>query len=202
MCLLPISLYSGCSGQYQSCPVCLGCSRSWNNCVMDAKSDIAALKPTAARTVDRELNWTWLDTWQTTTWNLPSYGAAQCHGAPYGRYAAGLHDHLRLAHAVPASMRTTNLGKWFPPWTVTRQMWSDALNPRLSRTREFRQTCCSLVSVATRWSTTLMKGISHVSLRGSYLDNLRTSLRSLRLWAGGDRTNHSAARLAGCALPI
>ena len=41
-------------------------------------------------------------------------------------------DHLRLAHAVPASVKTANLGKWFLPWTVKRQTWSDALNPRIS----------------------------------------------------------------------
>ena len=38
--------------------------------------------------------------------------------------------HLHLAHTIPASVRTANLGKWFPPWTVTRQTWKDALNPR------------------------------------------------------------------------
>ena len=30
-------------------------------------------------------------------------------------------DHLRLAHAVPASVRTANLGKWLPSWTVKHQ---------------------------------------------------------------------------------
>ena len=49
-------------------------------------------------------------------------------------------DHLRLAHAVPASVKTTNLGKWLPPWTVKQQTWCNALNPRIagvSRTERF-----------------------------------------------------------------
>ena len=41
-------------------------------------------------------------------------------------------DHLRLAHAVPATVKVANLGKWFPPWTVSREMWCDALKPRIS----------------------------------------------------------------------
>ena len=41
-------------------------------------------------------------------------------------------DHLRLTHAVSAPVKTANLGKWFPPWTVRWQTWSDALNPRIS----------------------------------------------------------------------
>ena len=55
MYLWLIYLYSGCSGQYQSC---LGCSHSWNNFVTPAKSNIAALKLTAARSVGRKSNWT------------------------------------------------------------------------------------------------------------------------------------------------
>ena len=41
-------------------------------------------------------------------------------------------DHLRLAHAVPATMKAANLGKLFPPWTVSREIWRDALKPRIS----------------------------------------------------------------------
>ena len=78
-------------------------------------------------------------------------------------------DHLRLAHAVPASVRTENLGKWFPPWTVKRQTWSEPLK-RISGV----STCLLLYSECGhplvhhyRVST---KGISHFS----YLDDIRT----------------------------
>ena len=70
-------------------------------------------------------------------------------------------DHLRLTHAVPASVKTANLGKWFPPWTVKCQTWNDALNPRISN---------YLMIVVPRWSTTI------VFLQGGYRvsPNLRT----------------------------
>ena len=41
-------------------------------------------------------------------------------------------DHLRLAHAVPETVKAANLGKWFPAWTVSRETWRDALNRHIS----------------------------------------------------------------------
>ena len=38
-------------------------------------------------------------------------------------------DHLRQAHAVPATVKAANLGIWFPPWTVSRL---EALKPHIS----------------------------------------------------------------------
>ena len=38
-------------------------------------------------------------------------------------------DHLRKAHAVPKEVKTANMGQWFPPWTVRRQVWTNALKP-------------------------------------------------------------------------
>ena len=39
--------------------------------------------------------------------------------------------HLRQAHAVPHIVRAANLGKWFPPWTVSREKWREALLPQV-----------------------------------------------------------------------
>ena len=36
-------------------------------------------------------------------------------------------DHIRLAHTVPATVKAANLGRWFPPWTVSRDKWREAL---------------------------------------------------------------------------
>ena len=43
-------------------------------------------------------------------------------------------DHLRVAHAVPTTIKSVNLGKCFPPWTVRRQTWTDILKPSNSWT--------------------------------------------------------------------
>ena len=32
-------------------------------------------------------------------------------------------DHIRQKHSVPNSVKATNLGRLFPPWTVTRVVW-------------------------------------------------------------------------------
>ena len=36
-------------------------------------------------------------------------------------------DHIHALHHVGISVKTANLGKWFPPWTVTRSAWNMAL---------------------------------------------------------------------------
>ena len=113
-------------------------------------------------------------------------------------------DHLRLAHAVPASVKTANLGKWFPPWTVTRQTWSDALNPRISGVSTDVLHFSECGNVIVHHYHVFTKGISHVSLRGSYLEISGRSLRSPRLWAGGDRTKirHSHHPYVAAQLPL
>ena len=36
-------------------------------------------------------------------------------------------DHMRLAHAVPATVKAANLGRWVPPWMVPQNIWRKAL---------------------------------------------------------------------------
>ena len=38
-------------------------------------------------------------------------------------------DHLRGVHDVPWDIKSSSLEKFFPPWTVQRQTWMDALKP-------------------------------------------------------------------------
>ena len=37
-------------------------------------------------------------------------------------------NHIQLAHAVPAMVKAANLGRWFPPWTVSRDKWREPYN--------------------------------------------------------------------------
>ena len=41
-------------------------------------------------------------------------------------------DYDRLRHHVGLLVKTANLGKWFPPWTVTRTAWNAALTQTVS----------------------------------------------------------------------
>ena len=41
----------------------------------------------------------------------------------YGLEAQDCVDHMKRAHDIPPLAKATNLGRWFPPWTVTREQW-------------------------------------------------------------------------------
>ena len=41
-------------------------------------------------------------------------------------------DHIRQKHSVPSYVKAANLGHWFPPWTVTGQVWRETLKPQVS----------------------------------------------------------------------
>ena len=41
-------------------------------------------------------------------------------------------DHIRKKHHVGDSVPTASLGKWSPPWTVTRAAWNAVLKPKVS----------------------------------------------------------------------
>ena len=38
-------------------------------------------------------------------------------------------DHVRGAHDVPSDIKSASLDRFFPPWTVWRQIWVGALKP-------------------------------------------------------------------------
>ena len=60
-------------------------------------------------------------------WWCPVSWCTVWKGAPQD-----LTDHIRGAHNVPGEIRNVRLEKFFPPWTVTRQVYTDSLTPRHS----------------------------------------------------------------------
>ena len=78
-------------------------------------------------------------------------------------------DHFRLQHHVGLSVKTANLGKWFPPWTVTRVAWSVALKPNVSGIATdvvlFSEHGARLYRVYREY-------VSHNSLRGTFMTML------------------------------
>ena len=60
-------------------------------------------------------------------WCCPVSWCMQWKGMPQDCAAR-----LRQAHTVPDTVRVANLGKWFPPWTVSREMWCEALQAHVS----------------------------------------------------------------------
>ena len=128
MCLSPTYLCSGCSGQCRSWTVCHGYNRSLNNCGRNPSNAIGTLGRPAARSAAK---WIKLDMNRHVVnyhlnlaqlWRCPVSGCTVWKGTPQDCM-----DHLRVAHAVPAAVKSANLGNRFPPWTVRRQMWTDTL---------------------------------------------------------------------------
>ena len=60
-------------------------------------------------------------------WRCPVSWCSQWKGT-----AQDCIEHIRLRHLVGTSLKTANLGKWFPPWTVTRPAWYAVLKPNVS----------------------------------------------------------------------
>ena len=85
-------------------------------------------------------------------------------------------DHMRLAHAVPASVKVSNLGRWVPPWTFSRNIWRKALRLTISGV----STDALLLSrygipFVHRYRFFSRYG-THISLRGIYTTRLRDFL--------------------------
>ena len=81
-------------------------------------------------------------------------------------------DHIRLRHQVGLSVKASNLGRWFPPWTVARMAWNAALKPKVSGVA---MTLCSLASPGPDWSTVYRvyrDYVPHLSLRRMFMARL------------------------------
>ena len=121
------------------------------------------------------------------------------------RYATRLYGPLGYG-TCSAGIRENreNLGKWFPPWTVKHQMWSDALNPRISGVATDVLLFSECGHPLVDHYRVFTKGISHVSLRGSYLDNLRTFItqsEAVDRWGQDKDTAHLSPGHRGSAFP-
>ena len=60
-------------------------------------------------------------------WQCPVSWCTVWRGAPQD-----LMDHIREAHNVPGEIRKVSLETFFPPWTVTRQVYTESLASRHS----------------------------------------------------------------------
>ena len=82
-------------------------------------------------------------------------------------------DHLRKAHAVPKEVNTSNMGQWFPPWTVRREVWTEALKPSNSGISTDVLLFSGLNIGLVHHYRVFRKGAAHVSLRRDYLQQVQ-----------------------------
>ena len=87
-----------------------------------------------------------------------------------------LMDHIRGAHNVPGEIKSASLEKYLPPWTVTRQVWTDSLMPRHSGIStdvlRFSDIGLSLV----HHYRVHKRVLPHIAFRRNYLSQLRALL--------------------------
>ena len=85
-------------------------------------------------------------------------------------------DHLRGAHDVPWEAKSSSLEKYLPPWTVTRQVWSDSLSAQHSGISTdvllFSDIHLSLV----HHYRIHKRGLPHIAFQRNYLSQLRALL--------------------------
>ena len=82
-------------------------------------------------------------------------------------------DDVRGAHDAPVDVKSTSLDRFFPPWTVRRQIWTDALRPCHSGISTdvllFSEIHLSLVHHYRGFR----QGLPHFTFRGDYMERLR-----------------------------
>ena len=85
-------------------------------------------------------------------------------------------DHIRGAHDVPWEIKSASLEKYLPPWTVTRQVWTDSLTSRHSGISTdvllFSDIGLSLV----HHYIVHKRGLPHIAFRRNYMSQLRALL--------------------------
>ena len=80
---------------------------------------------------------------------------------------------MRLAHAVPATVKVAHLGCWVPPWTVSRDRWREALRLSVSGVSTDALLFSRYgVPLVHRYRVFSRTG-THISLRGTYMTRLR-----------------------------
>ena len=85
-------------------------------------------------------------------------------------------DHLRGAHDVPWEVKSASLEKYLPPWTITRQVWSDSITAQHSGISTdvllFSDIHLSLV----HHYRIHKRGLPHIAFQRNYLSQLRALL--------------------------
>ena len=88
-------------------------------------------------------------------------------------------DHLRRTHDAPQVVNAANLARYFPPWTVTREQWSEMTRPTISGVAIDTLLFSRIgVPLFHRYRIISRSG-THAAFRGTYMLRLHTFLEEL-----------------------
>ena len=85
-------------------------------------------------------------------------------------------EHIRGAHDVPGEIKSASLEKYLPPWTVTRQVWTDSLTPRHSGISTYVLLFSDIGLSLVHHYRVHKRGLPHIAFRRNYLSQLRALL--------------------------
>ena len=85
-------------------------------------------------------------------------------------------DHVRGAHDVPWDVKSANLEKLVPLWTVQRQVWSDSLTANNSGISTDVLLFSDMHLSLTHHYRVHKHGLPHIAFRKDYLTCLRVSM--------------------------
>ena len=101
-------------------------------------------------------------------WRYPVSWCIQWKGTPKDCI-----DHIRARHHVGDSVKTANLWRWFPPWTVSRVTWHTALRTNVSGLSTDMMLFRENGARPVHHYRVFAELKSHLLLRGSYMSRLR-----------------------------
>ena len=87
-----------------------------------------------------------------------------------------LTDHVRYAHRVPEAVNHVKLEKIIPPWTVTREVYTESLTPRHSGISNDILLISDIGLSLSHHYRVHNKGVPHVAFRKDYMSQLRAML--------------------------
>ena len=130
-------------------------------------------------------------------WRCPVSWCTVWKGTPQD-----LMDHLRGAHDVPGEIKSS-LEKYLPPWTVTRQVWTDSLTPRHSGISTDVLLFIDIGLSLVHHYRVHKRGLPHIAFRQNYLSQLRAllPLPAVLPTAGGRPTLPARVRCVRRDLP-
>ena len=108
--------------------LCQDISWIWNACGRSARNVLAVHSRGTVHIVASISSGIWASTLPFTTYNSCSCGAVRLKWCTVWKGTAqDCIDHMRRVHKVPLSVKVANLARFFLPWTVTSEQWTDMM---------------------------------------------------------------------------
>ena len=157
--------------------LCQDTSRIWNACGRSARNGLAVHSPGTVTYCGKYIQWdlgkhiAFYHIELAQLWRCPVMWCKVWKGT-----AQDCIDHMRRVHKVPLSVRAANLARFFPPWTVTREQWTDMMMPSISGVVIDTLLFSRIGSPLCHRYRVISQTGSHAAFRGTYLHRLRVFL--------------------------